>query len=386
MDSEKSLSNQPYLPILSKLSSQITWLTFSILIIIGTNTFLLYRFHFGALNAYIERASYNETHQDSLVNLAKAYRPEITSDEIEEIKRRVAERRTDYREFDKQSRVITLPILGIPLFDRDFFVLYLMLGVIFLLWLFTLLKYSGNFLENLLNEYHYPPDADANTIQSLFFQIMPGNYTSKRYGYYELVFVFFIASIALLVLSDLYDIFIRVPPLTGIPLYKDPSFKYLTAHLIVSYGIAVSCLVVSMLLYRHALTTLRHIRNTLILLRWNRTAFFPVLYEFAKGKNKPLGEKRNFIEYRVCDDSNYPKLVILLTHKNEETNEIKAAVDLPSSIRQFYKLHKTSKTEYDEELKRLLTIEESFMRDYFRKILRDKFYEPELHNETSKVK
>lgn len=376
MDSEKNLSNQPYLTILSKVSSQITWLTFAILIIIGTNTFTLYQNHFGALKTYLARERNNQNKPDSIAPLLGIG----TEDAKEKIKERVRY----YEDLDKKSRVITIPILGITLINRDFFILYLIVGIVFLLWLATLLNYSKNFLENILNEYHYPSDSDANAIQALFFIIMPTDYTSKRYAYYELVFISFVISIFLLILSDLTDMFFQ-NGLYGVPVYKNPSFDFMVGHLIVSYLITALSLVASILLYLYSRTTLKHIRNALTLLRWNRIAFFPALHEFAREKSKPLGEKKNFIEYRACDDSNESKLLILMTHENEKSSEVKAAVDLPHSIRQFYKLNRTSKTEYDEKLERYLTIEESFMRDYFRRILREKLYEPELCDATSKI-
>ena len=376
-------SNQSYIPSLSKLSTQITWLTFAILIIIGTNSFLLYRFHFGALTAYKARADFEGSHEDLLIqerqgNVPKDQDPKTT------VENRLKDQGR-FAELQKQSSMITLPLLGIPLLERDFFILLLIVGVVFLLWLFTLLKYTKSFLENLLNEYHYPSDDDANTIQSLFFLIMPGDYTATRVAYFEWIFILFVGSIGLLVTSDAYDIFFRINPSSGLQMFREQSFPTMKPHLWVFYGIVLIGVFVSLILYKHARSTLKHIRNALILLRWNRTAFFPALYEFAENRNKPLGEKRNFIEYRACDDSGDSKLVLLLNLRDGTSHEFKGSVDLPKSMRRCYKLHKTSKTEFDEKLDRPLTIEESFMRSYFRRILTDKSYEPELFNEVAKL-
>ncbi len=373
---KKTSCGAEYLTIIAKVASQLNWLTFSVLIIIGTTLFMLYDYHFGELNSTVLRITNNTKPENlKIINEARANKglPSITADD--------AKAELDkFKELQRDAELIILPIIGVKFTKQDFILLYLLMGCIFLFWVFTLLSYIYNFLENLVNEFNYPSDKDANIILSSLFLLNPAEFASKQYKYYELIFVLFMGCLVLFTISNLSDLFYN--PL-GIPLIQNPSFSIMLRHLIFSYLIIIFCTIITILIFKKSKAKLKHIRNCLILLRWNRTAFFPILYKLSKEKiKKELKKDKNFIEYRITDNTGSIKLSLILDFEEDKSLRSYAArVDLSKSLREFYQAHKNefNKTEFYGELNRNLTVEEYLMRKYFEVILTDPAYEENLY-------
>ena len=122
-----------------------------------------------------------------------------------------------------------------------------------------------------------------------------------------------------------------------------------------------------------------HIRNILLLIRWNDFSFFPGLYESFE-KSKPLAYKLNYIEYRNYGESKDMNLVITVQRKDTSFKIVmNDYADLIGRFNNFsitYKSVNREKIEpninkYVDRDDKELTGEEEMMKDFFIDLIRN---------------
>ena len=176
-----------YYRILSRSSNQINWLIFALLVIIGTNLAGLYSWHFGNIEYAIKREEINLKEVSEIMNRFEKKRikekNEKKNNEVknenekideETIRAFLKEKKEDFQKMYKECQTATIPLTGVKFIITDFDIILCILGTIFLMWLFTIIDYSKNTLQNFLNYPSLKASIEELGVNSLFFLLLPG--------------------------------------------------------------------------------------------------------------------------------------------------------------------------------------------------------------------
>lgn len=406
-----------YYKILSRYSTQINVIILFLILTTVLSLFTGYSSQFGSLEFAQEREKktleakekelkVNKNRIDSLgkrglasslfdtlnrrhpLNTADSLRLKNLSDQRENLLRDSSTAVNSLRKVDKLVDEIT--ISQIPLFgektsraDYIFFLYLLSIGALF--WLLTILEFTKNVLKEVFN---YPSTKDNSyeiSIPSLFYIILPSNDNLKFYRYFELILYCFFASILLIGIIICYELFIfhseHNSALTKIPGF-DESQVFWTIGLYIIFAL------IYLMFFFFILPRLKDIRNLLILIKWQRTAFFPKLYELFQENNLYLIKGQNRMEYRQVGISSKLELCIYANVYNptnpKDIRFIHDTVNLPKSLCKYISFNKTEVYDrtffIDKYLDRIITVEEFRMREFFKALLTDKGYDNGIAN------
>ncbi len=374
-----------YFDILFRSTNGLNWLFLTLIIFTGVNMFLLYSWHFGNIKYAIKRETYNKTHIADLRIKANSSNPNIPYYKSDsEVEKEVSAKLIYLNDVSKQGLYNTLPFMGINFFKTDYAIVLLVIGSIFFFWLHRMLRFTRDVLKEYLNTPEKLNQTDNELIVSLFFMIIPSPEKQKRYKLLEFGLLFYISSIVLILISNIYELF--VVHSYNLSLWNMPGcWSMMWPHLVVTNTVVLACLIFTS---RNLWTIREHVtdlRNLVFLTKWDRTAFFPALYDLFKQSNRELINNANLIQYRRRFDKDKLYLCITLAERidsKDKIHQIDARVDFAHSLQQYKNTFKgvIGKPVLDSFLNRYLTFEEQFMRDFLEKVLIDESYEPDLHN------
>ena len=389
-----------YYNILSKISNQINWLTFVILIIVGTSIFVLYTWHFGNLKYAIKVENYIVNHPEEVL---KTISPEIfqkdpkemidqnIQDDIREkeddIKNKAQQLVNEFKSMAAECRIAFLQFAGVKVFITDFLILLSIVGTLFLVWLFFLFKYSRNTMAELFNFPSQKTSVQELGISSLFFVITHG-FGKKRYTtIFEMLAGFLLILTSLELISNFWDLFFHMTEYGIKGLYNLPGFKEFLPHAIVSTSLILICLATISVIIRKTKVIVLDIHNLIILLRWGRIAIIPTLFELTeRNLNQKLERGYNSIEYIFSEEKKSYILMTTLaiaetTSSSRQSLVIESRINLRKSLAQYLKNNScvNNKNSYiDKYLNRRLMKNELEMREYFFTIFTDRNLEKEL--------
>lgn len=328
--------------------------------------------------------------QDSITT--KKELPEKLSDDkgIEaKLSKKIEDRIKGINEFRNKTTLAHIPFTGTTSTITDFiFLLYLLsLGLIF--WLRKILEFTRNVLKEIFNFPSLEETSIEISIPSLFYLILPSNDNIKFYKYLEYTILLFLFSIIAFVFTNFFDIFINHHAY-DLPLIDLPGFS----NWQIFWSIGVYLIILSIILFAvyRIKDDLIDIRNLIVLIKWQRTAFFPQLYISFQENDLYLKKFQNRMEYRNVGISQKMRLCIYANIYNpyvlDDIRFINARVNLAKSLKKYFSHNKTEEYKrtfvVDKYIRRVLTVEENKMRDYVKAIFCDKNYEDELSREFEK--
>jgi hypothetical protein len=328
--------------------------------------------------------------QDSITE-KKELQERLTDEKVIESKlsKKVENRVKNIAEFRNKTTLAYIPFMGTTSTITDFiFLLYLLsLGLIF--WLRKVLEFTRNVLKEIFNFPSLEETSIEISIPSLFYLILPSNDNIRFYKYLEYTVLLFLFSIVTFVFTNFFDIFINHHAY-DLPLIDLPGFSYWQ----IFWSVGIYAIILSIIMYAvlRIKDDLIDIRNLIVLIKWQRTSFFPQLYSLFQENDLYLKKYQNRMEYRNVGISKKMRLCIYANVYNpyvlDDIRFINARVNLAKSLKKFFAHNKTEEYKrtfvIDKYIRRILTVEENKMRDYVKAIFCDKNYEDELSKEFEK--
>lgn len=267
-------------------------------------------------------------------------------------------------------------------FLADYLLLLTIIGVTLLFWLSRLIKYLKNILIETFNYPSQERNQEDFIIPSLFYILLPDESfkNQKIYYYFEIILLIFICSIIRLTCSNLMDLYITHSK------HTETHTNYNYFQIFGSSIIYLFFIFFSLYLFDRIKHNLIDIRNLIILIRWERTSFFPMLYEIFEEQGIYLKQYQNRMEYRKVGGGKVHEFCINVNVYNPLKRDIRfihSKINLTQSLFKFNRNNRDVKIQReftkDKYLERILTIEEERMRDFFRIILSDRNYEKGLY-------
>lgn len=386
-----------YFEILSKVTGQVNWLIFSILTISATIFLMIFTWHFGILNTATYREEAHANHLQSNISKNNHLKDSISLSQLETNLRNKSIKRLDslikkdsidlkksenyiidLNKLGERTQTCSVPFLGLTLTWPDFAIGLYLIGLVFLAWLYVLLRYAKNVLKNLFNM----PDEEAmevNAIHNLFYLVFPGNERIVKYNYLENLILIFIIVLVSVFISDIFELFV-LQETRGVAIFdligNDPSLAIRTLLPDIVLFIAIS---ISILFYFRFKKILNDVRNVLILIRWGAVSLIPAIGDLI---SKKLVPKKNWLFYGLFDFDNEEKMFLKLTFEDGSSKLLLVKLQLAHSLISYNKKIKPS--EFYKSINNLsnVYIGNNYMKYFFISLLRDNaLAEKEFNNE-----
>ena len=273
-------------------------------------------------------------------------------------------------------------------------------------WLLVNIKFSRDTLKEYFNAPAVLTYTDNESIASMFSFIIPNLDNYKRYRFFELGIIFYLLSLFGVLISNIYDVFVKENPITGLTIFERPSFAEYFGFVFSSNLITITSIIITIILFIQFKKYLLDIRNLVLLLKWFNGSLKPAVIDSLMDKNQEFyeGIKPRY-EYRRIDSTSQLHFCINLVHKSHQLSNsnlndrpkfttISGIIDLPKCLVRFNSRRKefnleeislAEKIRIDPDLNRRLTEEELRMKKFFELLLKDKSYGDNLALEWNKV-